>query len=421
MSAGARWYYAPGPGGRALPFLRGRRVNTAPTHRGEEVPQQDRSSNDDWSQDEYVRYSRHFTLPEVGAAGQERLRSSRVLVVGAGGLGSPVALYLAAAGVGTLGLVDFDTVDLSNLQRQILHGSAAVGTSKLDSAAARIADLNPHVAVECFPHRLTSENAFDVLRPFDIIVDGSDNFPTRYLLNDACVLLGKPYVYGAIFRFEGQASLFAVDGGPCYRCLYAEPPPPDLIPTCAEGGVLGVLPGIIGSIQALEAIKWILNLGNSLAGRLLLFDGMAMKLRELNVRRDPDCPLCGDNPTVGELMDYEEFCGVGSGNSPGQMEIAGTTLHQQLEQGMAVQLVDVRERHEWDICRLPRASHIPLAQLQVRISELDPGIPVVTYCHTGVRSLMAARVLADAGFRSLSLAGGVEAWAREIDPAMARY
>ncbi len=395
-------------------------MNTA-THRGEDVPQQDRGSNDDWSHDEYVRYSRHFTLPEVGAAGQARLRSSKVLVVGAGGLGSPVALYLAAAGVGTLGLVDFDTVDLSNLQRQILHGSAAVGTSKIDSAAARIADLNPHVAVKCFPHRLTSENAFDVLRQFDIVVDGSDNFPTRYLLNDACVLLGKPYVYGAIFRFEGQASLFSVDGGPCYRCLYAEPPPPDLVPTCAEGGVLGVLPGIIGSIQALEAIKWILSIGDSLAGRLLLFDGMAMKLRELNVRKDPACPVCGDSPTVLELLDYEAFCGVGSGHGLGQMEIAGATLHRQLEQSMAVQLVDVRERYEWDICRLPEARHIPLAQLHARLSELDPGLPIVTYCHTGVRSLRAAEILSGAGYRSLSLAGGVEAWAREIDPAMARY
>jgi adenylyltransferase/sulfurtransferase len=332
-----------------------------------------------------------------------------------------VALYLAAAGVGTLGLVDFDTVDLSNLQRQILHGSAAVGTSKLESAAARIADLNPHVAVECFPERLTSDNAFDILRPFDILVDGSDNFPTRYLINDACVLLGKPYVYGAIFRFEGQASLFAVDGGPCYRCLYAEPPPADLVPTCAEGGVLGVLPGIIGSIQALETIKWILELGDSLAGRLLLFDGLAMKLRELTVRKDPTCPVCGEHPTVRELLDYQAFCGVGAEPGIGPMEVTVATLDKQLEQGMAVQLVDVRERYEWDICRLPGARHIPLGQLQARLGELDSGLPIIAYCHTGVRSLRAAQVLVGAGYRSLSLAGGVEAWAREIDPTMARY
>ncbi|MCZ6754862.1 MAG: molybdopterin-synthase adenylyltransferase MoeB [Gemmatimonadetes bacterium] len=396
-------------------------MNTAATQRSEDAPQPAHSGNDDWSQDERVRYARHFTLPEVGAAGQGRLRSSRVLIVGAGGLGSPVALYLAAAGVGTLGLVDFDTVDLSNLQRQILHGSAAVGTSKLESAAARIADLNPHVAVECFPERLTSDNAFDILRPFDIVVDGSDNFPTRYLINDACVLLGKPYVYGAIFRFEGQASLFAVDGGPCYRCLYAEPPPADLVPTCAEGGVLGVLPGIIGSIQALETIKWILELGDSLAGRLLLFDGLAMKLRELTVRKDPACPVCGEHPTVRELLDYQAFCGVGAEPGIGPMEVAVATLDKQLEQGMAVQLVDVRERYEWDICRLPGARHIPLGQLQARLGELDSGLPIIAYCHTGVRSLRAAQILVGAGYRSLSLAGGVEAWAREIDPTMARY
>ncbi len=398
-------------------------MNTAATHRGEDAPPPPpvRSGNDDWSHDECVRYARHFTLPEVGAEGQGRLRSSKVLIVGAGGLGSPVALYLAAAGVGTLGLVDFDTVDLSNLQRQILHGSAAVGTSKLESAAARIADLNPHVAVQCFPERLTSDNAFDILRSFDIVVDGSDNFPTRYLINDACVLLGKPYVYGAIFRFEGQASLFAVDGGPCYRCLYAEPPPADLVPTCAEGGVLGVLPGIIGSIQALETIKWILRLGNSLVGRLLLFDGLAMKLRELTVRKDPACPVCGDHPTVRELLDYEAFCGVGAEAGIGPMEVAVATLDKQLGQGMTLQLVDVRERYEWDICRLPGARHIPLGQLHARLGELDSGLPIIAYCHTGVRSLRAAQILVGAGYRSLSLAGGVEAWAREIDPTMARY
>ena len=293
-------------------------MNTAATQRGEDAPQPARSGNDDWSHDERVRYARHFTLPEVGAAGQGRLRSSGVLIVGAGGLGSPVALYLAAAGVGTLGLVDFDTVDLSNLQRQILHGSAAVGTPKLESAAARIADLNPHVAVECFPERLTSDNAFDILRPFDIVVDGSDNFPTRYLINDACVLLGKPYVYGAIFRFEGQASLFAVDGGPCYRCLYAEPPPADLVPTCAEGGVLGVLPGIIGIIQATEAVKLIIGRGEPLIGRLLLYNALKMEFREVKLRRDPQCPVCGEAPTITELVDYNEFCGIGRGEEGAQ-------------------------------------------------------------------------------------------------------
>jgi adenylyltransferase/sulfurtransferase len=375
----------------------------------------------DWTREERIRYSRHFTLPEVGAAGQRRLKEARVLIVGAGGLGSPAALYLAAAGVGTIGLVDFDAVDLSNLQRQILHGTSAVGRPKLDSAADRLHDLNPHVQLERHAVRLSSENAMEIIGAFDLVLDGSDNFPTRYLVNDASVLLGKPNVYGAIFRFEGQVSLFGAQDGPCYRCLFAEPPAPEVVPNCAAGGVLGVVPGVIGSIQALEAVKWILGVGQALAGRLLLFDGLQLQFRELAIRKDPTCPVCGDAPTITGLIDYEAFCGASRLAAEGR-ETTPDRLHLQLERGDPLQLIDVREPHEWAICRLPGARLVPLGELPARLGELDPAVPVVTYCHTGVRSLHALAILAQAGFRSVqSLAGGVEGWARDVDPTMARY
>ena len=345
-----------------------------------------------WSQAESLRYARHFSLPEVGTVGQSRLREARVLIVGAGGLGSPAALYLAAAGVGTIGLVDSDQVDVTNLQRQILHGTGMVGRSKVESAVQRILDLNPHVKVETFPERLTSANALGVLRDFDIVIDGSDNFPTRYLVNDACVLLGKPNIYGAISRFEGQASIFSADNGPCYRCLFSEPPPPELVPNCEEAGVLGVLPGIIGSIQALEAIKRIVGLGDSLVGRLLLFDALSLRTRELKLRKDPECPICSDLPTIHELIDYEAFCDPNVRIPVAGGELDSPTLRQLLDAGGQVQLVDVRQPHEWNICRLPDATLIPLGDLPRRMSELDPEVPVVAYCHTGIRSLMATQM-----------------------------
>jgi len=375
-----------------------------------------------WSDEETRRYARHFSLPEVGQAGQHRLRSARVLIVGAGGLGSPAALYLAAAGVGTLGLADFDEVELTNLQRQILHGTASVGRSKLDSATRRIGDLNPHVVVEGHAERLTSANALGILGEFDIVIDGSDNFPTRYLVNDACVLLDKPNVYGAIFRFEGQASLFAADRGPCYRCLFAEPPPPDLVPNCEEAGVLGVLPGIIGSIQALETIKWIVGIGDSLVGRLLLFDALALRTRELKLHKDPNCHLCGERPTIRELIDYDAFCGADSPVPRETGELDAVALHRLIDKGQVIQVVDVRQPYEWDICHLPGATLIPLGDLAGRLEELDPDLPVVAYCHTGIRSLMAVQMMAAAGFgKAKNLTGGIEGWARTVDPGMARY
>jgi adenylyltransferase/sulfurtransferase len=375
----------------------------------------------DLGHEEAVRYSRHLLLPEVGARGQARLNAAKVLVVGAGGLGSPAALYLAAAGVGTLGLVDSDAVELSNLQRQILHGTAAVGRSKLDSAVARLHDLNPHVQVQTFPTRLTSHNALEILRGFDVVLDGSDNFPTRYLVNDACVLLGKPNVYGAVFRFEGQASVFHADRGPCYRCLYPDPPPPGLVPSCAEGGVLGVLPGLVGTLQALEAMKLVLDVGEPLVGRLLLVDGLRVRFRELQLRKDPACPVCGEHPTVRELIDYEAFCGL-SREADSAVEIAPRELAQQIQAGSDLQLVDVREPFELEICRLDGALHIPLRELPSRLGELDPRRDIVTVCHHGVRSLRAGEILRAARFgRVRSLRGGVDAWAAEVDTQMERY
>lgn len=376
------------------------------------------------SHEELLRYSRHLTLPDVGFEGQSQLRSARVLLVGAGGLGSPAALYLAAAGVGTLGIVDFDLVDRSNLQRQILHGTSDIGRAKTDSARARLLDVNPHVQVETFSETLTSANALAILGKFDIVVDGSDNFPTRYLVNDACVLLGKPDVYGAVFRFDGQVSVFSAKQGPCYRCLYSEPPPPDLVPSCAEGGVLGVLPGIIGSLQALEAIKLIIGFGQSLIGRLLLFDGRRMQFRELALEKDPACPACGEHPTVTELIDYEAFCGtrdVGNLRRDGA-EISAKDLSRERGSKPDLVLLDVREPREAEIAHIEGARYIPLRELPGRLAELPGHGEIVTLCHHGQRSLRARAILVGAGFANVrSLAGGIDAWAREVDPDVPRY
>ena len=376
------------------------------------------------SHEELLRYSRHLTLPEVGLAGQTKLKQARVLLVGAGGLGSPAALYLAAAGVGTLGIVDFDIVDRSNLQRQILHGTSDIGTAKTESARARLHDINPHVALETFSERLSSANALDILKRFDVIVDGSDNFPTRYLVNDACVLLGKPMVYGAVFRFDGQVSVFAAKRGPCYRCLYAEPPPPDLVPSCAEGGVLGVLPGIIGSLQALEVIKLLLGVGTSLVGRLLLFDGRNMQFRELALEKDSQCPVCGANPTVTTLIDYEAFCGMGEGGrETGEgVEISAQELRRERGRKPNLILLDVREQREAEIARIEGSQLIPLRDLPRAIPHLPPNAEIVTLCHHGLRSLKARELLKGAGFASVrSLAGGIDAWSREVDGEVPRY
>lgn len=374
------------------------------------------------SHDELLRYSRHLLLPEIGVEGQHRLKQSRVLLIGAGGLGSPAALYLAAAGVGTLVLVDFDDVDLTNLQRQVLHGTASVGQPKIRSAAERLGDLNPHVAVETHSARLTSENALELVGSCDVVIDGSDNFPTRYLANDACVLAGKPLVYGSIFRFDGQASVFDAAAGPCYRCLYPEPPPPGMVPTCAEGGVLGVLPGIIGSIQALEAIKRITGVGESLVGRLLLFDALRLRFRELALRKDPDCALCGPNATIRELIDYEAFCGVGAPPQTDGPEVSAAALAAELAHSAPPLLVDVREPHEAEIARITGGRLIPLGQLPERLGEIDSRARIVTYCHRGVRSMRALEILRAAGFHDVrSLAGGIDAWARDVDEGMGRY
>jgi molybdopterin/thiamine biosynthesis adenylyltransferase/rhodanese-related sulfurtransferase/molybdopterin converting factor small subunit len=372
---------------------------------------------------EMLRYSRHLLLPEVGVSGQRKLKAARVLTVGAGGLGSPLTLYLAAAGVGTIGIVDFDVVDLTNLQRQIVHGTSTLGRPKLDSAEERLNDLNPNVRIERHETRLTSENALEILREYDVVVDGTDNFPTRYLVNDACVLLGKPNVYGSIFRFEGQASLFYAAKGPCYRCLYSEPPPPGLVPSCAEGGVLGVLPGIIGSIQALETIKWIIGAGSSLLGRLLLFDALKLRFRELELRKDPACPICGTNPSIHELIDYEAFCGIGAAPAYNGPEITAEELQREMSEKAAdLVLIDVREPHEWDIVHIEGARLIPLGQLPERLSELDGHVEIVTHCHHGARSMKALEILKGAGFGKVrSLAGGIDAWAERVDTGMARY
>ncbi|MGH7569314.1 MAG: molybdopterin-synthase adenylyltransferase MoeB [Gemmatimonadales bacterium] len=374
------------------------------------------------SHEEILRYSRHLILPDVGVEGQRKLKAARVLLVGAGGLGSPAALYLAAAGVGTLGLVDFDVVDRTNLQRQVLHGTSNVGASKLDSARERLQDLNPHVRLETFETRLTAQNALEILREFDIVADGTDNFPTRYLVNDACVLLGKPNVYGSIFRFEGQASVFHAKAGPCYRCLYAEPPPPGLVPSCAEGGVLGVLPGIIGSIQAMETLKLILGVGDPLIGRLLLFDALKLTFRELKLQKDPDCPVCGTEPTVTGLIDYEAFCGVGAEPVYAGPAITAREVKEEWARNPSLVVLDVREPHEHQIAHIEGARLIPLRELPDRLSELDGHSEIITHCHHGVRSMKALEILKAAGFAKVrSLTGGIDAWSVEVDPGVPRY
>jgi adenylyltransferase/sulfurtransferase len=376
------------------------------------------------ARNELIRYARHLVLPGVGEAGQRKLKAARVLLVGAGGLGSPAALYLAAAGVGMLGIVEHDRVDESNLQRQVLHGTASLGRSKLESAAERLHDINPHVAIEHHPVRLTSANALDILGRYDLTVDGSDNFPTRYLVNDASVLLGRPYVYGAVLRWEGQVAVFATKGGPCYRCLFREPPPPGLVPDCAEGGVLGVLPGVIGSLQALETIKWIVGSGDPLAGRLLIFDALDLRFRELRVPRDPSCPVCGDHPTQKELIDYDVFCGlVASADMAAAAdpnEIGAEELARALAGPNPPVLVDVREMWEWDVGNLEAkgAVHIPLAELLDRADELPEGRPVVAYCRVGNRSLDAAERLQGAGYAARSLRGGLTDWKQKVDPSV---
>lgn len=376
------------------------------------------------SLEELCRYERHLTLPEVGVEGQTRLKAARVLLVGSGGLGSPLGLYLAAAGVGTIGIVDFDVVDKSNLQRQVLHGSKDLGRPKIVSACDRLQDLNPLIDIRPYPVALSAENALEILRDYDIVVDGTDNFATRYLVNDACVLLGKPYVYGSVFRFEGQVSVFyPAGGGPCYRCLYPEPPPPGMVPSCAEGGVLGVLPGVIGTLQATETIKLILGVGTSLLNRLLLFNALGMKFRELKVRRDIACPLCGPQATIKELIDYQEFC-ARSRTTPVLEEVTPRELHEGWQQGERPLLVDVREPYEWDIVNLSRyhAHLIPLSELEDRMSELDPEANLVVYCKSGGRSARAQRLLKEAGFHQVrNLSGGILQWADELDASMIRY
>jgi sulfur-carrier protein adenylyltransferase/sulfurtransferase len=375
------------------------------------------------TREEIARYSRHLIMPEVTIAGQRRLKDGSVLLVGAGGLGSPAALYLAAAGVGRIGILDFDVVDESNLQRQVLHDTTWIGKPKLESARSRLNALNPHVAIETHATALDSGNALRILANYDVVVDGTDNFETRYLTNDACYLLKKPNVYGSIFRFEGQASVFWPDKGPCYRCLYPEPPPPGLVPSCAEGGVLGILPGVVGGIQATEALKILLGIGEPLVGRLLLYDALAMSFDELKLRRDPKCPLCGENPTIHELQDYVAFCGIGRGEDAEAVEeISAGELKRRMDDGAALEVIDVRDPHEWEICRIPGTRLVPLGSLAERLHEFDSSKTYVMHCKSGIRSAKAIAQLRRAGFkRLLNLRGGVLAWSREVDPSVPTY
>ena len=376
------------------------------------------------SNDEILRYSRHLIMPEVAMDGQRKLKAAKVLCIGAGGLGSPLALYLTAAGVGTLGLVDYDVVDYTNLQRQIIHSTNDVGRKKLDSASDKLKALNPFLNLRTFDMKLTSANALDLFREFDIVADGTDNFPTRYLLNDACVLTGKPNVYGSIFRFEGQASVFATEEGPCYRCLYPEPPPPGLVPSCAEGGVLGIMPGLVGVIQATETIKLILGQGDSLAGRLLLIDALGLKFRELKLRKNPDCPVCGTHRTITQLIDYDQFCGIRGQEEPAGNDIPAISvedLKKKLDAKADVFILDVREPHEYQICNL-RGYLIPVGDIPKRASELDSSREIVAYCKVGGRSAKAVNFLRRAGFTKVyNLTGGINAWADRIDPKMPKY
>jgi len=377
------------------------------------------------SKQEVLRYSRHLIMPEVGMEGQLKLKKAKVLCIGTGGLGAPLGLYLAAAGVGRIGLVDFDTVDFTNLQRQVLFGTSDVGRPKITAAADRLRNLNPEIQIDAHEAHLTSENALQLFQDYDIIVDGTDNFPTRYLVNDACAILGKPNVYGSIFRFEGQITVFGYPGGPCYRCLYPEPPPPGLVPSCAEGGVLGVLPGIVGTIQAAETLKLIIGKGQPLVGRLLLFDALAMKFRELKLRKNPECPVCGEHPTVTKLIDYVQFCGIRGEEAPSTVtnipEITPRDLKSRLDKGDDLYILDVREPHEYDICNLD-GHLIPLGELPQRVHELDSSREIVAHCRSGKRSADAVDFLQKAGFRKIwNLKGGILAWSDEVDPSVPKY
>jgi adenylyltransferase/sulfurtransferase len=382
------------------------------------------------SNEEILRYSRHLIIPEVGMEGQQKLKAAKVLLIGAGGLGAPLGLYLTAAGVGRIGIVDFDVVDSTNLQRQVIHSTSDVGRKKLDSAAEKMRGINPNVTVVKHETALTSENALDILKDYDIVVDGTDNFPTRYLVNDACVLLGKPNVYGSIFRFEGQSTVFAYQGGPCYRCLYPEPPPPGLVPSCAEGGVLGILPGTIGLIQATETVKLILGLGEPLVGRLLLYDALGMRFRELKLRKNPECPVCGDHPTITRLIDYHQFCGVPNPQQPApaqetklnEGEIEVTEVKQKLDRGDAFTLIDVREPHEYRIASIPGSKLIPLGEFPKHIGEFDPEADIVIHCKSGMRSAKACAILRNAGFKHVrNMKGGILAWSDRVDASVPKY
>ena len=380
------------------------------------------------SAEEIQRYSRHLIMPEVGVDGQRKLKAASVLCIGAGGLGSPAAMYLAAAGIGRLGIVDFDVVDFSNLQRQLLHGTPDVGRSKLESARTRLNALNPHVQIDTYETLLSSDNALELFAPYDVILDGTDNFPTRYLVNDACVIAGKPNAYGSIFRFEGQASVFATKDGPCYRCLYPEPPPPGLVPSCAEGGVLGVLPGIIGVIQATEAVKLILGVGEPLIGRFMIYDALKMRFREFKLRKDPECPVCGTNPTVTELIDYEQFCGirpepaVTAERGTADWEISAVDLKEKLDAGEKILVLDVREPNEYEINRIEGSTLIPLGELPRRYAELDREVAIVCQCKMGARSAKAMELLQSVGFSNVkNLRGGILSWIDTVDPSQPKY
>lgn len=377
------------------------------------------------SNEEVLRYSRHLIMPEVGLKGQLTLKAASVLLIGAGGLGSPAAMYLSAAGIGRIGLVDIDVVDFSNLQRQVIHGTSDVGRSKLDSAEEAISEINPHVEVVKHEALLSSENALEILGDYDVVVDGTDNFPTRYLVNDACVMLGKPNVYGSIFRFDGQSTIFAAPSGPCYRCLYPEPPPPGMVPSCAEGGVLGILPGVIGLIQSTEAVKLILGKGEPLIGRLLLYDALNMRFQEVKIKRDPACPMCGDSPTIKGLIDYYEFCGLpghGSSQALFDAEIRAAELKSEMSSGSPPVLIDVREPHEYEINQIAGSVLIPLGDLPGRLSELDSTDEIVVHCLMGGRSAEACTILRSAGFaRVRNLRGGIRAWIEEVEPGMPNY
>ena len=385
-----------------------------------------RATSEALSPDEIRRYARHLIMPEVAMDGQKRLKAAKVLCIGTGGLGAPLTLYLAAAGIGTIGLVDFDVVDVSNLQRQVIHFTADVGRPKIESAEAKLKALNPELVVHKYEFPISSENALDVFADYDVIVDGTDNFPTRYLVNDACVLLGKPNVYGSIFRFDGQASTFFPPHGPCYRCLYPEPPPPDLVPNCAEGGVLGILPGAIGVIQATETVKLILGVGRPLIGRLLLYDALDLSFREMKIRKSPKCPICGPNPTITALIDYEHFCGVSVVDAPAEVgvgeSITPTELKARMDRGDQPMILDVRNPEEIAICRIEGSKVIPLPELANRLGELDANQPLVVHCKSGVRSQKAITLLKEHGFRRLiNLTGGILAWIDEVDPSLPRY